>query len=226
VGLRFVAAGSDTAFESGRYESPVQSALASLLRPGDIFYDVGANLGFFSVLAGRLVGPTGRVYSFEPVPRNVASVRENARLNRMEQIEVFPIAVSDRTGVSDLLLSHHVGGAALPEAGPPPDHSETALVATARLDDLLRDAKVRPPAVVKIDVEGAELQVLEGLRSILATQRPVVLLEVDDAEPARCQEKLSQCEHFLANHGYSTELLPDGYPGIAWCVKHIVARPT
>src|SRR5216683_2563800 len=65
----------------GNYELDVQHALKRLLRPGDVFYDIGANAGFFSLLATKLVGPTGRVVSFEPLPENVQSIREQMELN-------------------------------------------------------------------------------------------------------------------------------------------------
>ena len=80
-GLRFDVGADTVRFEKGDYEQPVQQALASLALPGDVCYDIGANLGFFSILLGRLVGPTGIVYAFEPVPANAAVVERNARIN-------------------------------------------------------------------------------------------------------------------------------------------------
>ena len=77
-GLRFDAGADTVRFVKGDYEQPVQQALASLARPGDVCYDIGANLGFFSILLGRLVGPTGVVHAFEPVPANADLVARNA----------------------------------------------------------------------------------------------------------------------------------------------------
>src|SRR5687767_13965292 len=71
-GMLFLSSSADdAAFVSGAYESAIQDAIASLLRPGSVFYDVGSNFGFFSLIAARLVGPAGAVVAFEPVPNNV-----------------------------------------------------------------------------------------------------------------------------------------------------------
>ena len=73
AGLKLVARGADPNFARGIYEQPMQEAVISNLSAGDVFFDVGANIGFFSLIAARRVGPEGHVYAFEPVPRNAAA---------------------------------------------------------------------------------------------------------------------------------------------------------
>ena len=89
AGLKLVTRSGDQNFARGTYEQPVQDAVASNLLPGDVFYDVGANIGFFSLIAARCVDVSGRVYAFEPVPRNAAAIVRNAKLNGFNRIEVL-----------------------------------------------------------------------------------------------------------------------------------------
>jgi FkbM family methyltransferase len=223
-GLSFDAGPSGEGFLTGEYEGPVQEAIASMAREGDVFYDIGANLGYFSILAARLVGASGAVYAFEPVPANAAAVGRNARLNRFGNIVVLEVAVSRRTGRSELYLARHVGGAALKSAGVPPDLAGSIAVDTSSIDDLVSFRRIRPPDVVKIDVEGAELDVLQGMRTVLRESNPGVILEVDDADKTRCEEKMEACLEFLRGLQYGVEILPHSYKDGNWFVRHIVAR--
>jgi FkbM family methyltransferase len=223
-GLRFDPGAGDPAYATGAVELPVQEALAALLRPGDLVLDVGANVGFLSVIAARLVGPAGRVVAFEPVPANARQVRRNARLNGIKNIEVIPVAVGDHTGRARLVLARFAGGAALREAGAPPDACGEIDVAITTLDDWLAANGDRAPALVKIDVEGAEPAVLRGLAATLARAKPALLVEVDDATRAGADAKAAECTAICAMHGYTVRRLEDGYPHLAaWCVVHLVA---
>jgi FkbM family methyltransferase len=223
-GLRFDGGHATAGFVSGEYEYPVQEAIASLLREGDVLYDIGANFGFFSVLSSRIVGPEGVVYAFEPVPANASTVERNARLNRLGNIEVLRVAVSHHTGKSELYLAHYAGGAALISAGVPPDLAGTIVVDTSSIDDLVELRRIRPPNVVKIDVEGAEKEVLQGMLRVLKECGPKIILEVDDAVEARCVGKLESCRKFLEDLHYRCEVLPKSYKDGGWFVRHLVAR--
>ena len=95
-------------------QPPIQQAITANLAPGDAFFEASsANIGFFSLIAARRVGPRGQVYAFEPVPRNAAAVAESARLSGFDTIRVFAEAAGAKTGRGQLLLAHHIGGAAL-----------------------------------------------------------------------------------------------------------------
>jgi len=222
-GLRFDAGPSVAGFPSGNYEVPVQDAITSLLREGDVFYDIGANIGFFSVLAGRLVGQAGAVYAFEPVPENASTLARTARLNQLGNIEVLELAISHHTGRGELCLACHAGGASLKSASVPPDLSGSIFVDTYSIDDLVQSRRIRPPVMVKIDVEGAEKDVLQGMRKVLHVWRPTVVVEVDDAEKIRCEEKLKACRELLEDLQYRIEVLPDSYKNAKWFVRHLVA---
>ena len=93
AGLKFNAGGANPGYALGTSEPPVQDALARLVKPGDVAYDIGANVGFFTVLLGRLVGPTGAVAAFEPLPPTAEALRKNAALNGFVHVTVFAHAV-------------------------------------------------------------------------------------------------------------------------------------
>lgn len=222
-GLRFDAGPRSGDFASGGYERPVQEALASLVKPGAVCYDVGANLGFFSVLLGRLAGPTGSIYAFEPVAGNAAMIERNASLNRLGNIRVLRIALSRADGRGELLLARHPGGAVLRGAGIPPDPAGRVAVETCAIDTLVDSRKIEPPDVVKIDVEGAEMDVLQGMVKVLRAQAPIVILELDDETETACEKKVSLCRSFLGDLDYRMARLPNAYPDGRWFVRHLVA---
>lgn len=223
AGLRFDAGTDTLRFQKGDYERPVQQALASLARPGDICYDIGANLGFFSILLGRLVGATGMVYAFEPVPANAAAIERNACLNDLANVCVARVALTRSDGEAELLLAQHVGGAVLAGAGIPPDPAGRLTVATAAVDSLVARGELTPPRIVKIDVEGAEMDVLKGMERTLSDHAPAIVLELDDATESRCHSKADECRIFLEDHGYRVENLPSSYIEVRWFVRHLVA---
>jgi FkbM family methyltransferase len=224
-GLWFDPGASNAAYTTGTNELPLQQALSDCLRPGDVFYDVGANVGFFSVIAARLVGPAGKVYSFEPVPENAAFVLRNAHLNQMSHIDLRQVAIASQCGQGGLTLAAYSGGAALTSVTRPPDATETIAVETTTIDYLVFSENLRAPATVKIDVEGAEMEVLRGMTRTMSEVRPVIVYEIDDALESGFRKKYEVCAAFLEQRGYDVQRLPDSYPNTNWIVGHAIARP-
>jgi FkbM family methyltransferase len=222
-GLLFAPGPSNSAYASGGNELPVQEALERHLRPGAVFYDVGANVGFFSVIGARLVGNTGVVYAFEPVPENATYVRLNARLNRFRNIKVVEKAVSRCSGAGELWLAGYSGGSSLTLA--PPDARRRLAVKLVSIDDLVYGQGQAVPAVLKIDVEGAEIDVLRGMSRTLAEIKPAIVYEIDDERRDAYDEKCLECENLLRGFGYRVEPLKPSYPDIEWIVGHFLAMP-
>ena len=151
----------------GRYE-PQQSALFErTLKPGDTVFDVGAHAGYYTLLASRLVGPEGHVFAFEPNPRNLACLRRHVRLNRCDNVTVVEAAVARHTGAMRFDTSRGSGRGRLCADG-------AAEVATVSLDQFAEERGI-VPSLIKIDVEGSEVEVLEGARRLLAGCPPLVL---------------------------------------------------
>jgi FkbM family methyltransferase len=225
AGLRIIPLEGDREIALGAYETPVQVALLDNVAAGGVVYDIGANVGFFSLLAARRVGPQGRVYAFEPVARNAAAIERSARLNGFEALEVFAKAAGAASGIAELNLARHIGGAVLASVGVPPDRRGSVSVEVVAIDDLIREGSLRSPSLVKIDVEGAELEVIRGMKATLQAHRPVVICELDDATEAGLERKIDELLALLAGLEYRLERLTPCYPGIDWQVAHFVARP-
>ena len=157
----------EKAYWLGHYEPEAQSFLESHVGAGDVVYDLGAHVGFFSICAGRL---GAKVYAFEPLARNAARIRRQADMNGLP-IEVVEAAVWD----SD-------GGVHLEDGDSDSEWraAEGGAVASIRLDDFASHHD--PPTFVKIDVEGAEGRVLRGAEAMIRRYRPTILCEVHGDE--------------------------------------------
>ena len=149
--------------------------LASDIRPGDVVYDIGANVGIYTVVAAANVGQGGHVYAFEPHVANVASLLRNVSLNGVDgRVSVVSAALHDRDALTEFRYSDLTPGAALSEVaaaqdGPAADAPTVAveLKAAATVDRLVADGAIRPPDLVKLDVDGNELLVLRGMERTL-----------------------------------------------------------
>jgi len=172
----------------GGGEAEVQAALVEHLRPGMTFYDVGANIGFFSLLAARLVGAAGHVVSFEADPEIAARLRANAAKNSLSWITVEQQAVcaeprdvffqrADAAISPDRGVGHIVDG----------ESPGAIRVAGVSLDDYTRTAVA--PDLVKCDVEGTEVEVFRGAQRLLREKRPGILCEMHSEENRRLLEE-------------------------------------
>jgi FkbM family methyltransferase len=225
AGLKIIPLMGDREIALGTYEGPVQQALMRSVTPGAVVYDIGANIGFFTMLSARLAGPGGQVYAFEPVARNAAAIGRSARLNGFGTVTVFDCAVGAAGGMAELNTARHIGGAMLASVGAPPDRSGSVEVEVVVIDDLLRDGRLRPPTLVKIDVEGAELDVLRGMTATLSTHAPVLIVELDDATRTGLRVKSEALADLLHGLGYGLAPLAPSYPAAGWSVAHFLARP-
>jgi FkbM family methyltransferase len=163
----------------GMGEPLVQQALVENIRPGQVFYDLGANIGFFSLLAARLVGATGRVVSFEADPEIAARLRENLAYNKFLQAIVEQKAVWSQPGT---IRFARVAPNTSPDRGlghvetDRSAASETISVEAVSLDQYT--ALNQAPDFMKCDVEGAESAVFEGAERLLSEKRPGLLIEM------------------------------------------------
>lgn len=165
----------------GDLESSVQEAIVRHLAPDGVFYDVGANIGFFSMLAARLA-PEGIIYAFDPAPDNAEAVRINAQVNGAGNVIVLVKAAGAQTGRARLQVVEDQSWSKLEEYGSHADVKEVIDVDVVAIDDLVRSGELRPPTLVKIDVEGAELSVIEGMAETIAAHRPAIVCELHGTE--------------------------------------------
>ncbi|MGO9604280.1 MAG: FkbM family methyltransferase [Candidatus Binataceae bacterium] len=179
-GLLFNPGRSHGGYLLGTSEPGVQVALTFLLKPGMTFYDIGANVGFHSMIAARLLGPSnGNVICFEPVEENARLIRHNAQLNGFERVTIKPIALSDVEESGRFWISEEPTWGSLVSAGDPPSRCIGSIeVRVRRLDDVIEEEGLTPPDVIKMDVEGAEVTALKGAVRTLEKHRPILLIEL------------------------------------------------
>lgn len=157
-----------------KYEPYVEAVIRELLRPGDTFVDVGANIGYFTALAAHLVGPLGHVVAWEPMDKNVQLIYATVWQNQFRNVTVYPFAASADVGLVAMVsgpFSSNAGIARREFGG-----QRTRVIAqTQRLDDHL--GALKRVDVIKFDIEGHELHAWQGALSLLAKHRPQVLTE-------------------------------------------------
>ncbi len=203
----------------GIAEPEVQEAFRRTISPGATVYDIGANIGFFSLLAARMTGPEGKVVAFEPAPECATSVRANATLNGLgAQIQVVEAAVGADAHRERLLVVADQSWSHLESRGEHPQTTEEVEVEVLTIDTLVAGGEIPPPDVVKIDVEGSELDVLNGMRQTLIEHRPVLIVELHETNVPFAE--------LIAELGYSGEGLDrPGGPLEAGPNDQILARP-
>lgn len=188
-------------FFQGDAEYTGQQLLAHRLRPGMVLYDLGANIGLYSLLAARIVGAAGCVYSFEPDAEVAARLRRNIARNGFTNVTVIEAGVWSTSGdfnfvAADSSSPDRGTGTFVPEYGA----SSGTKIRCVALDDFIASAPL--PHVIKCDVEHAEVEVLRGARKLIETCRPWILCEMHSEENSH-----AACE-FLSGLGYAFESAP------------------
>jgi FkbM family methyltransferase len=165
----------------GSYELEVQRVLQERLKPGSVLYDVGANIGFYSLLAAR---QGAQVFAFEPDVQNAESLESHARLNSLgAKIEIIRAAVFSTSGFVALEPADSARGHGNAHVGTNTKSLNPRVqVPCTTLDDFAREHSV--PDAIKIDVEGAESNVLEGAEELFTLYRPLLICEVHDVANA------------------------------------------
>jgi len=196
-----------------RYEVGTTQWLHGCLKPGDVFVDIGAHVGYYTLLAARLVGPTGKVYAFEPEPYNHALLCRNIELNGYRNITVIRKAVSNRAGTSVLFLSGLDNGFhSLRKQSPSQYKRGSMIVETTTLDAFLDEAGCSRVDLVKMDIEGWELIALEGMRELLSRPRSMqIITEFCPVFYTRLESGPVAFLHALMGMGLTLQVIgPDG----------------
>ncbi len=153
----------------GSYEEEQQNLFIKLIKKGSVVYDIGAHVGFYTLLASKLVGDMGQVFSFEPLPRNVYYLKRHIQLNKRTNIRVFQAAVGDRSGALYFTEGNDSSTGHISENG-------QIAVKAFSIDDLVLTQQIPYPGFIKIDTEGAELSVLRGGEYVLREFKPIIFL--------------------------------------------------
>lgn len=179
--------------------------IAEVLQRGACFIDIGANVGYYTILASRIVGTQGSVIAFEPVLRNLAYLHQHIVINRVQNVRVLTMACSDNFSLGRFLMPKTYAEGYLGEGESSVDisSSSTTLVPTITLDTIVEELKLSPN-VIKIDVEGAELKVLRGAEKTLSQWGPTIFLSVHSPELQQ------SCLEYLRRMNYQVNALTKG----------------
>jgi FkbM family methyltransferase len=172
-GKRWIAGSGTHGCWVGTYEHAEQRAFFAAIRDGDVVYDLGANVGLYTLSASLAVGPQGRVFSFEPSPRNLKFLRRHIALNGAENCFVYEAAVSDTSGTASFDLGTHPFMGRIAD-----DRNNSIVVRTVTLDELVDSGEIPPPNVIKCDIEGNEFKALMGASRVLSAAAPFIFLSV------------------------------------------------
>lgn len=216
----------------GSYEPELRAVFRTAIPSGGVAIDVGANVGWHSLLMARLAGPKGRLLAVEPNPSVRAKLVANLEANRLENVTVIPFAISAVEGVSRFLGPAAIDGGSgsghlLPRDAP---SAETSFdVEIRRLDAVLADTEVSRLDLLKIDVEGFEWPVLQGAEGSIRRFRPQVVFEYNEEYVSRSGATPASFEDFFHRHRYrlavmgrrgTRPLVPGAWPssGDIWAV--------
>jgi FkbM family methyltransferase len=197
------------------WEPEVTQWVTSSLKPGDVFVDVGAHVGYYTLLAGKLVGESGKVVAVEPNPATVTRLERDIALNPFQNIVVRKVACTDRettlrffqapidnTGTSSINKSNAHEGNEISVPGVP-------------LDKIIQDLGINRVDLVKIDVEGAEMMVLGGMTNIIASYHPKVSIELKDDLLKNMGSSLEAAKALFLQNGYTLQSF-DGIDDFLW----------
>jgi FkbM family methyltransferase len=194
----------------GAYEPEVRAEIRRILQPGDVAIDVGANVGWHALLMAQRVGPSGRVFAFEPNPTTRDRLLAAIQANHFGQVVVDARAAADHAG--RMGFTAPVAGAVWDGTGRLLTERDGRTIDCVRLDDVAAERQIERVALIKIDVEGWELSVLRGAQRILREQRPVVLFEFDPAYVSRCGGTAGDLNTLFADAGYELLALSPRQP--------------
>ncbi len=194
----------------GTYEPELQNAARKFVRSGMVIYDVGANIGYISLMMAQLSGINGKVFSFEALPNNVQRLQKNIALNQMESIiKVVPKAVVDISHpVSFLAHASNAMGKARGSAGREAHYEQEIKVDGLALDDFVFSEGNPAPALIKMDIEGGEVLAVKGMQRILKENHPILFIELHGQEAGRVVWQA------LSKAGYEILKMERGYARI------------
>jgi FkbM family methyltransferase len=196
----------------GTYEPNLQQAIAELVKPGMVAYDVGANIGYITLLLAQAVGASGQVISFEALPDNVERLLGNLALNKLEaRVQVEAVAVVDHSRRVEFLVGPSGGmGKAQGSAGRQSiKYARTLEVPGLSLDEFVFQLGHPEPQIIKIDIEGGEVLALPGMLRLLKEAKPLILMELHGADAAKF------CWQALVQAGYQIGRMAPGFPAVS-----------
>ncbi|MDR2781541.1 MAG: FkbM family methyltransferase [Holosporaceae bacterium] len=194
-------------FVRGIYDPNLMVVIRSLLKEGSVFLDVGASMGYISLLASRVVGNSGSVFSLEPSSRDFERLKDNVALNDLGGV-IFPrrLALSDKNGTAQLLVATeersalNTLGSEISCKGV--DNIGKESVETSTLDSFVESEKITRVDLIKLDIEGCEVKALRGAKKTIDKYRPVIILGINRDALKSCETNRDELAGLICEIGY------------------------
>jgi FkbM family methyltransferase len=172
------------------YEQQQAAVAAEVLQEGEVAFDIGAHVGYYTLLFSALVGSQGTVVAFEPSPENAFYLREHVRVNRLAQVQVVEAAVGETEGTARFAAGTGSATGRVSDSG-------QLTVSVVALDAFIARSNLHPK-YLKIDAEGAEADVLRGGRGFIGNHRPLIMLSTHGSQPhQQCAELLAELDYVM-----------------------------
>ena len=193
-------------FFLGSYEEAELKVLANHLKPDNVFIDIGANFGLYSLIASQYIGEEGSIFCFEPFPENYKSLCTNLSLNYLTRVTVENKAVGSEKGELKLYYNNKENNLGMVSSKKTKD-SDFVTVTKVSLDDYLQTKYLGENTFIKIDVEGFEYEVLQGMKKTLQSYDPIILIEVLDSNSKN--DTSNKPHELLCELGYKRFFIDD-----------------
>jgi FkbM family methyltransferase len=195
----------------GHYHERYEADLVQRLLSGDdVFWDVGANVGYFTLVAATALDHCGRIIAFEPGKNAYARLTENLALNPWRNVQAYPLAVTDREGEAVLHLAGDIADSSANLFQAAQARAGCEVCRTVALDHFLVAEGLRPPHLIKLDAEGAELAVLQGAQKLIHDSPPLWLMEMEEKNLRAAGASKATVAQFLFGCGYRAAHLNKG----------------
>lgn len=209
-GKRWIAGSGVHGYWLGSFETNKMRLFQKTIQPNAVVFDIGAHVGYYTLLASQSVGKRGRVIAFEPLPQNISYLQEHIQLNHCQNVQIFEAAVSESDGNATFSIGNSSSEGRLAVDG-------NLSVKTVSIDSLVEAGQIPPPHFCKIDIEGGEYEALLGALQTITQYQPIIFVALH-TEKAR-----ENCFRLLQEHGYKFF----GADGHETAIAHeILAQPS
>lgn len=192
------------------FERKEQKFVYNQLQKGDVFFDVGANIGLYTLLAAKAVGETGRVFSFEPVNKTFSRLKENVDFNEFVNCRLFNLAISDKNGKNKIITSREgydaFNSMAIPSVG---GFFNKEDIETITLTSFCNEHNIDKIDFLKVDVEGWEVHVIKGAKEVLEKFSPTIMIEFTDKNLINAGQSAKDLFNLLTSQGYKLNKIND-----------------
>jgi FkbM family methyltransferase len=193
-GLKWIVRSYNHGCWLGSYEFEKQELISKIVRPGDVIYDVGAHVGYFTIIFAKLVGVTGVVYAFEPIKENYQFILQHIALNNLPNVKAIHAGVAASSGIARFAVGNHSATSHRSDSG-------SIRVPVYNLEEYVSDNCLSPPNLIKMDIEGEEMDVVPSILDFVVRHRTKLLVSTHQNGSASVLNKL------LSSAGFSVRPL-------------------